>query len=938
MQCKQLEELVKAHVGHGPAEPGSPGYWASRCVLELWYAAKLSESEGGEYDGPVAKAAGIAWDACRAQGAVTKETTLAVEASLQPVAAKAKGYSLICIGHAHIDMNWMWRYDETVSITLDTFRTVLDLMDEYPEFTFGQSQASVYRIVERHCPEMLEEIKKRVREGRWEVTASTWVEADRNMPNLESMARHFLYTKQYLSELLDIDPASLDIDYEPDTFGHHANVPEVLCDAGVRYYYHCRGMEGHALYNWKAPSGRSILVYLETPTWYNWTIDGSCAIIVPDFCKKHGLGSALRVYGVGDHGGGPTRRDIERIIEMNAWPIFPSYRFGTYGEFFRLAEKNRGAYPTVEGERNFVFDGCYTTQSRQKKGNREGEAMLMEAEAASVLANLAAGTKYNTESFAEAWKKVLFNQFHDILPGSGTVDTREYAMGLYQEVFADANTGRALALRALSAASDTSAFAADRDARMTTSEGAGAGYGIEACGVAQVGRHAGLIRPFTVYNPLPFPREELVKITVWDWDGDPKRMVWKDTGGKALPHRLVTQGFNEYWGHRYAEALVRVKTPAMGYTTVALEEDAHFEIIIANDYPKVEKPACFALDNGLVRAELDPRDGGIVSLVDRSTGTEYAKPGCPMGVFRLVEEDPERGMSAWIVGRYTAVHELNRGVRFRDIRTEPDAVCRSISYEKEFGNGSRLAVTVSLHGGERMLRFDAVVRWQEIGGKETFYPQLNFLMPVAYEYSSIRYDVPMGAVDRPILPHDVPAQSYGMPLNANGASLMLMSDGKYGYRGTSEGLSLTLLRSSVDPDPWPEVGEHALRMAIALGGNGKAEDAAAAQAFRRGLIAVAARAHKGALPAEQPLFELKDGGLALSAVKLAEDGSGVVVRYCELEGRDGRGELWFFRKPVSAAPVNVLEQPAEGSAEVAGNAVRFGYRAFGVGGLLVRFQ
>jgi alpha-mannosidase len=937
-QLNKLEELAKAYLKKGLANAGAPGYWGSRCVLELQYAAKLSESEGGAHDGLVAKAVDLARDACRAEGAITKEATLTVEKSLQPIAAKAKGYSLICIGHAHIDMNWMWRYDETVSITLDTFRTMLDMMDEYPAFTFGQSQASVYRIVEQYCPEMLEEIKKRVREGRWEVTASTWVEADRNMPNLESMARHFLYTKQYLSKLLDIDPASLDIDYEPDTFGHHVNVPEVLCDAGVKYYYHCRGHEGRALYNWKAPSGRSILVYLESPTWYNWTMDGSCAMVVPDFCKKSGLSSALRVYGVGDHGGGPTRRDIERILDMNAWPIFPAFKFGTYGEFYRLAAKNRSAYPTVEGELNFIFDGCYTTQSRQKKGNREGEAMLAEAEAASALANLAAGAKYDGNAFAEAWKKVLFNQFHDILPGSGTVDTREYAMGQYQEAFAAANTGRTLALRAISAASDTSAFASGEDAKTTMSEGAGVGYGIDGGGVAQVGRHAGIHRLFTVYNPLPFAREELVKITVWDWDGDPKRMIWTGADGKTLPHQLVTDGFNNYWGHRYAEALVRLKAPAMGYTTVALDEDADYKIIVANDDPRVEKPASFVLDNGLIRAEMDPRDGGIVSFVDKKTGMEYSRPGRPMGVFRLVEEDPSRGMSAWTVGRYTNVHALNRGVRFKDIATSPDAVRQSISYEKEFGNGSKLCVTVSLDAGESMLRFDAAVRWQEIGSPETFYPQLNFLMPVAYDYSAMRYDVPMGTIDRPALPHDVPAQSCGMPVNAHGASLMLVSSGKYGYRGTSEGLSLTLLRSSADPDPWPEVGEHVMRMAIALGGKSKAEDAAAAQAFSRGLLVAAARAHKGALPAEQSLFELKGEGLALSAVKLAEDGSGIIVRYCELEGRDGRGELRFFKAPKSAAPVNVLEQPVEGFTEVAGNAARFGYRAYGVGGLLVRFR
>ena len=191
---------------------------------------------------------------------------------------------------------------------------------------------------------------------------------------------------------MDIDPSSLNFDYEPDTFGHNINVPEVLCDGGVKYYYHCRGFEKHVLYNWKAPSGRQILVFRE-PTWYNWPMSGHCALRVPEFCKKHGINSMLRVYGVGDHGGGPTRRDIEKIIDMNKWPIFPEFKFGTYDEFYRLAEQNRDAYPVVEGELNVVFDGCYTTQTRQKKGNRISEKLLVEAESASALANLGGRNK-----------------------------------------------------------------------------------------------------------------------------------------------------------------------------------------------------------------------------------------------------------------------------------------------------------------------------------------------------------------------------------------------------------------------------------------------------------------------------------------------------------------------------------------------------------------
>jgi alpha-mannosidase len=131
-------------------------------------------------------------------------------------------------------MNWMWSWQETVAATLATFRTMLTLMEEYPGFTFSQSQASVYHLVEKYDPEMMEEIKKRIKEGRWEVTASAWVETDKNMPCTESLLRHIRYTRDYLETTWGVDPASLNIDFSPDTFGHSAHIPEIDGYGGVQ--------------------------------------------------------------------------------------------------------------------------------------------------------------------------------------------------------------------------------------------------------------------------------------------------------------------------------------------------------------------------------------------------------------------------------------------------------------------------------------------------------------------------------------------------------------------------------------------------------------------------------------------------------------------------------------------------------------------------------
>lgn len=289
----------------------------------------------------------------------------------------------------------MWGYNETAAVTVDTFRTILDLMREYPEFTYAQSQASTYEIIEKFRPDMLEEIKERIHEGRWEVTAAEWVEPDKNMPDGESMTRQILQSKKYLSQLLDISPDSLCIDFVPDTFGHNANVPEILSDAGIQYMYHCRGYEGPCLYNFVAPSGKKILNYREY-VWYNGEITVNKFEIVPAFCEKEKIDTYLCVYGVGDHGGGPSRRDIERIIEYKSWPLTPDISFGTFRRFFDIAAKNN-VFPETKHELNCLFTGCYTTQSRIKMANRISEARINEAEELSAAASLLVGAEPRSE-------------------------------------------------------------------------------------------------------------------------------------------------------------------------------------------------------------------------------------------------------------------------------------------------------------------------------------------------------------------------------------------------------------------------------------------------------------------------------------------------------------------------------------------------------------
>lgn len=893
-------------------------YWQDRIISQLEFALKLSELHSGIHDDLIASIERFVMDCFSAEGVIGKETVLKAEEKLGTISEEAKKFRVLCAAHAHIDMNWMWKWNETVAVTLNTFQTMLALMNEYPDFKFSQSQASVYKIVEEYNPEMLEEIKRRVKEGRWEVTASTWVECDKNMPTGESLARHILYTKKYLSALLDIDPESLKLDFEPDTFGHSRNIPEILTKGGVKYYYHSRGNKENSLYKWRSPSGASIIVYRD-PYFYGCGIDSSLATEVLELHKRFGMDTMLRVYGVGDHGGGPTRRDVERIIDMNSWPVFPKFTFGTYGEYFSIVELHSDRLPVVDRELNYIFDGCYTTQTRIKMANRYSEKLLNEAELFGSMANLFAGANYSGGDFSEAWRNVLFNQFHDILPGSGIVDTREYAMGLLQKATATANSQREIAFKKISERIDTSSLIpTSQDIGETTSEGAGVGFGIDNYKISQSSRGSGLSRIFHFFNPSLSDREETVEVVVWDWNGDMDRIEVKDKDGVPAKHQVVNFGTNDYWGHKYLNLLVNVKVPAYGYSTYTMSQgkaggkrshfDPGFELA---EGQVVQKPFEFVQQNDLMKVVFDTRDASIISILDKASGEELVDKKTKAGIFRLIEEDDEAlGMTAWIVGKYMNIENLHQNAK---IKTKNGILRDSLSYTLDFRN-SKLEVCVWLDKNSKFLHYDCKCHWCEVGKPHKYIPQLDFYLPVGFTCPAYKYDVPFGVVNRKEMDIDVPANGWAATMRSekDAKDIMLVTDSKHGFRNMMNSMSVTLIRSSYDPDPYPEFGVHNFQFAIGLIDSSSAnwELIRYAYDFNHPMSTYSGKAHKGTYGLANGFMSVEKGSVAISAIKVPENAkrSSMLIRLYETDGSKTEAVLKFNRKPEAAYIVDINEE------------------------------
>jgi len=869
-------------------------YWASRIEAQLRYLGEINAANNGSFDGLLNDLAAKFAEINETEGAVTKQAALELEQAMQPASSACKAVTVSCVAHAHIDMNWMWRFDETAMITVETFRTMLQLMREYPGFTFAQSQASVYKIVEDYAPELLPEIRQRIQEGRWEVTASHWVETDKNMPGGESLTRHLLYTRKYLKDLLGLSDGQFEIDYEPDTFGHGANVPEILSSGGVKYMYHCRGYGGHNLYRWQAPSGARVTVYRE-PTWYNETISADSFLYVPGFCAKHGLDRLIHVYGVGDHGGGATRRDIERILDCATWPCMPTITFGRYIDFFRYIETLD--LPVVDHELNFIFDGCYTSQSRIKRANRVAEAALYEAEFFNAMSHRLGAYPYDAAAYEKLWRNVLFNHFHDILPGSGTIDTREYALGLFQQTMAGAGTRKSAALRAISARINTAALLpVAAPVKDSTAEGAGVGFavgqGFDYSAASPVG---GKQRLFVLYNPTQAALGTASLLTVWDWDGDMQKLRVTDEAGQVLEHELVDSRPQNYWGHRYFRVQVACALPPFGWRTVLLEEsDARGPVRLPQD-PRTDSPTEYVLENTYVKAVFDPRSAALVSFVDKATGREHISG--EGGAFRYIEEDTSRGMTSWRVGR----HAGDTPITVMRMTGVSGSLARQFSCEAPVKN-SRLKVTVSLDKNARHLRYAVTCDWREFGVRDERIPQLAFKLPLAGCCDAFTCDNAMGVIERAPCDGDIPGQSF-----AYAGGIMLSSDSKYGFRCFGDALALTLIRSSYDPDPAPEIYTHAFNINVGL-----VEDESpaglieASQRQTKAAVAVACGSQEGDLPLAGSFVRI-DGGAVVSSIKMAEDGGGMIVRLYSVSGEDGDVALDFFQPVRSMSYVDAHE-------------------------------
>ncbi len=403
--------------------------------------------------------------AARLMNRYTDAEAAGAREALAPVLATHGGdpsMTISAVGHAHMDLAWLWPIRETIRKCGRTFATVLAMMERYPGYVFGASQPQQYDWTKQRYPALYERIRRRVAEGRWEVQGAMWVEPDINVTGGESLIRQILYGKRFFRDEFGHDP---DIAWLPDCFGFAGSLPQILAKSGVPYFmtqklsWNWVTKHPYHTFWWEGIDGSKVLAHFPPEGTYNSAATPrSVAEAEQNFSEKELSDRVLMLFGIGDGGGGPGEEHLERLArEADLAGLAPVVQEPA-SAFFRHIAKGTERYPTWSGELYLErHQGTYTTQGRIKRGNRKLETALRELELSATFAAVFAASPYPHAALERIWKEALLYQFHDILPGSSIARVHDEALPRYEALLAETATLTAAADAALCGRIDGSA-------------------------------------------------------------------------------------------------------------------------------------------------------------------------------------------------------------------------------------------------------------------------------------------------------------------------------------------------------------------------------------------------------------------------------------------------------------------------------------------------
>jgi len=788
-------------------------------------------------------------------------------------------HTIVAVGHAHLDTAWLWPLEITKKKMAHTTATQLNLIERYPEYVFAHSQASQYEWLEQEYPILFERVKAAIKKGQWEPVGSMWVEADCNLTGSESLVRQFLYGKRYFRDKLGYETHDM---WLPDVFGYAAALPQILAKLNIKYFltqkisWNQINKFPHHTFWWQGIDGTKIWTHFPPADTYCGNCEPKEILYSVKNHKDHARSDySLYLFGHGDGGGGPTEQHLEMLRRGVQAPLYPEILTGKRAiDFFREAKARSRDLQTWVGELYGEFHrGTYTSQAANKKGNRVSEFLLRDAE---YLASFTEGfpKDYPAAELEEAWKLVLLNQFHDIIPGSSV---REVYVDSARDYARIAEMGEGMIERSLKS----------MGSKLDT---------------------ATMARPVALFqNCVSTTQGEIP----WPMDKVPQGLV---CGDETLPVQLVDA---------FDERKLIFQTPV-----AALESVAVADLV---DVPAAHKGRLKASGRRIESSEWSVRfdgNGNITSLASLEDGTEFIEQSKLANMFQLLEDKP-LFWSAWDVDIYsseTAI-DLVKSESFEIVERGPVRVAAEIV--KRIGEGSTIRQRISL-GPTPGIRFDTEVDWHEED------KMLKVAFPVNVNSPRATYEIQFGNVERPthmntswdLAKFEVCAQKW-VDLCEGDQGVALLNDCKYGHDIRGNVMRLTLLKAPKAPDPLADMGKHRFTYALLphYGPYNYAGIVQAAYALNAPLRHAYLDPGPGIGDVLPPFVHCDDRNIVIETVKKSEDGDDLLVRLYECHNSRGAAELSCLREPRAAYLCDLEENPI-GDLEVSDGLVRFDYKPF----------
>lgn len=814
------------------------------------------------------------------------------------------------VGQSHIDIAWLWPVRETVRKVSRTFSTMNTLMKEYPDFVYTQSQPLLYAFAKEHYPELYEQIKQRVAEGRWELVGGMWVEPDLNIPSGESLVRQILYGQLFYKEEFG---KTSNIEWLPDTFGYCASLPQLLKLAGVDYFmttklnWNDTNIFPYDLFHWVGIDGSSVVSYLNHGL-NEHTRPKDIHEHWQSYRQKDKLDELMLLYGHGDGGGGVTREMVELARRSSLMADLPNSRFSTAADFFRSVGEKKKALPEWHGDLYLeLHRGTYTTHARNKRSNRKAEVLYREAEVWSSLALAGGGVALDQgesveSKLREGWKLILLNQFHDIIPGTAIPETYVTSAAEYEQVF---QLGRECLEQSLEALAGR--------------------ISVQGEGV-----------PYFVFNSLGWERDEVIHIEV---DEAIQHIVAFDRHGERLESDIVRDGTAD---GKMALAVSVKSIPAFGYTTVWLRASEQTALETTELTAKLEN----VWDTGYYRIEFNAA-GEIVRWYDKSADRELIAAGKKANELQLFHDKPLY-WDAWDIDpRFDSQRAGSARLLSKEVVLQGNSQ-DVLRFQWQL-NRSLVVQDIVFYHDQKRVDFKTRVDWKEE------HKLLKVAFPVDIVASKATYEIPFGALERPThtntswekAQYEVCGHRFA-DLSEGNYGVSLLNDCKYGYDIKGSTIRLSLLRAPRWPDLTADQGEHEFtyslypheqdwRGAHVVRRAAELNHPVRVAAGRNDTADAAGRGGSDKLPVQLEMMPFKSKHVILDTVKAAERGEGTIFRFYESAGGREKITIHLPFAAREAFVVNLLEEELY-RLDIQDGAVQLDFKPFEIISVRVRSQ